>query len=92
MGAIIRILLFRMTLSTVTLSQSTLSKRSDLSSATYSLRDFAKLLGISYTACHEAAQRDALPVKAIRLGRLYRFPKSAVHALLGIETAPDQAA
>lgn len=70
---------------TVSVLQSTHSKRARLESATYSLRDFASLLGISYTAAHEAAQRDALPVKAIRQGRLYLFPKAAVHRLLGLD-------
>jgi hypothetical protein len=65
--------------------QSTISKRARLQSATYTLRDFAALLGISYTAAHEAAQRDALPVKAIRQGRLYLFPKAAVDRLLCLD-------
>lgn len=81
---------------TVSVSQSTHSKRARLASATYSLRDFSALLGISYTSAHEAAQRDALPVKAIRQGRLYLFPKSQVHRLLGIDadhtSAPQDAA
>lgn len=70
---------------TVSLSQSALSKRARLPSATYSLRDFAALLGISYSSAHEAAQHDALPVKAIRQGRLYLFPKARVDRLLGID-------
>lgn len=75
----------------VTVAQSTISKRSELSRATYSLAEFARLLGISYTSAHEAAQRDALPVTPIRQGRLYLFPKSAVHRLLGIEEPLDVA-
>lgn len=74
-----------------TVSQSTLSKRPRLESATYSLRDYAGLLGISYTTAHQRAQAGTLPVKPIDgLGRQYRFPKAAVHRLLEIE--PDNAA
>lgn len=68
-----------------TVSRSTLSKRARLESATYSLGEFASLLGIGYTTAHEAAQRDGLPVKAIRQGRLYLFPKAAVDRLLGLD-------
>ena len=71
----------------VTVAPSTESKRARLESATYSLRDFASLLGISYTSAHEAAMAGTLPVTPIRQGRLYLFPKTAVHRLLGIEPA-----
>lgn len=67
-----------------TVAQSTISKRAKLDSATYTLAEFAARLGISYTTAHEAAQRDALPVKAIRQGRLYLFPRAHVHRLLGL--------
>ncbi len=67
--------------------QSTLSKRSPLPSGTYGLAELASLLDISYTTAHELAQRDALPVPAIRLGRQYKFSKRAVHALLGLDAA-----
>lgn len=67
-------------------SRSTRSKRPRLERATYSLRDFASLLGVSYTAAHEAAHRGTLPVQAIRQGRLYLFPKSEVDKLLGLDS------
>ncbi len=70
-----------------TVARSTLSKRPRLPSATYSLRDFAALLDISYTAAHEAAKRDALPLKYFRVGRQYRFLKAEVDRFLDIE--PD---
>jgi len=70
-----------------TVALSTLSKRPRLPSATYSLRDFAALLGISYTTAHEAARRDALPLNSFRVGRQYRFRKSEVHRFLDME--PD---
>jgi excisionase family DNA binding protein len=73
-------------------SQSTISKRSNLLPATYTLSELAALLGISYTSAHEMAQRDALPVAPIRVGRQYRFPRTAVHKLLGIDGAGEQVA
>jgi hypothetical protein len=70
----------------VPVSQSTISKRHQLVCATYSLRDFAALLGVSYTVAHQRAQAGNLPVKPIdNLGRQYRFPKAAVHRVLEIE-------
>jgi len=65
-----------------TVAQSTLSKRPSLSRQTYSLREFASLLGVSYTQAHECARAGTLPVTPIRQGRLYLFPKAAVHRLL----------
>ena len=74
-------------------AQSTVSKRGRLASATYSLADFAALLGISYTQAHECAQAGTLPVTPIRQGRKYLFPKTAVHRLLEIgEAEPLDAA
>ncbi len=63
-------------------AQSTLSKRSRLERATYTLAEFASLLGISYTQAHECAQAGSLPVEPIRQGRKYLFPRAAVHRLL----------
>lgn len=70
-------------------AHSTISKRARLAPAVYSLAEFAALLGVSYTTAHEAVRRDALPVKPIRQGRLYLFPRSQVHKLLGIESETD---
>ncbi len=69
----------------VTVSQSTYSKRANLERQTYSLSDFAALLGISYTQAHESAQAGTLPIVPIRQGRKYLFPKAAVHRLLCID-------
>lgn len=75
-----------------TVAPSTISKRPRLESATYSLAELAAMIGVSYTTAHEMAQRGALPVKAIRVGRQYMFPKTAVHRLLEIEPEPLDAA
>lgn len=75
-------------------SPSTLSKRADVDRATYTLSEFAALLGVSYTYAHEAVTPGGagLPVTPIRLGRKYLFPKTAVHKLLGIEEARSETA
>ncbi len=74
-------------------SQSTLSKRPRQAAAVYTLGEVAGLLGRSYTSTHEAAQRGELPVRGFRVGRAWRFPKSEVDTLLGLnsttDTAPD---
>ena len=66
-------------------SQSTISKRPRLAPATYTLSEFAGLLGRSYTATHEAAQRGELPVRGFKVGRVWRFPKAEVDRLLGLD-------
>jgi len=63
---------------------SAVSKTAALARQTYTLAEFAALLGVSYTQLHECAQRGALPVAPIRQGRKYLFPRSAVHNLLGM--------
>lgn len=55
-------------------------------SETLSLAEFAIRLGVSVTTCYELAARDELPVKALRIGRTYRFPRAQVDRLLGIES------
>jgi len=75
-------------------SPSTISKRARHQSATYSLAEFAALLGVSYTTLHEMAQRGATPVPALRIGRQYLFPRASVDRLLDRDDAyvPDDAA
>jgi len=67
--------------------RSTASKRPRLSPATYTLAEFAGLLGRSYTATHEAALHGELPVRGFRVGRAWRFPKAEVDRLLGLDAA-----
>ena len=71
-------------------SQSTVAKRACLERATYTLAEFAALLGIGYTTAHLAAQAGTLPVSPIRIGRQYVFPKAAVHELLSIKHPADR--
>jgi len=65
-------------------SQSTAAKQSRLEPEVYSLADFAKLCGCSYTMFHQMAQANSLPVEPLMFGRVRKFPKSAVHAFLKI--------
>ena len=73
-------------------SRSTIAKRSAVDRATYTLAEFAGLLGRSYTATHEAAQRGDLPVKPLRVGRMYLFPKAIVDRMLGLDQEGEAAA
>lgn len=67
-----------------TVSQSTISKRASVNRATYTLAEFAALLGVSYTQAHERAQSGTLPVTPVRFGRKYLFPRRTVDELLGL--------
>lgn len=75
-----------------TVASSTRSKRARLEPVTYSLSEFAALAGCSYTTFHELAQRDALPVAPLKIGRIYKFPRSSVHRVLGVDVPADDAA
>lgn len=74
-----------------TVAQSTVSKRPRLAPATYTLGEFAALLGISYTKAHEMAQAGTLPVTPFKVGRTWRFAKVEVDRLLGLNGVPEQA-
>lgn len=71
-------------------SQSTQSKRARLASAMYSSAETAALCGISYTTLNEQIHAKTFPVTPVKIGRVYKFPKSQVNKLLGI--ASDAAA
>lgn len=71
--------------------QSTLSKRPRLAPACYTLAELAGLLDRSYTQTHQMARAGTLPVKGFQVGREWRFPRSAVDRLLGIESDPAPA-
>ncbi len=49
---------------------------------TVSIPEFAELAGISTNQAYLLAQRDALGVKVIRLGKRYVLPRRAVLRLL----------
>ena len=77
---------------TVSRSPSARAKRATLAPATYSLAEFAALLGVSYSSAHLMAQAGTLPVPPIGgTGRQYRFPKATVHRLLGIDAGDVRA-
>lgn len=60
-------------------------------SHTYSLRETAAIFGSSYSGFREAMLRGKLPVSALRVGGVWRFPKAAVHKTLGIEESAGDA-
>lgn len=63
----------------------TSGKRPDVAPETYTLAVTARKFGIGYTAFREAAIRDELPVRPIRIGGRWLFPRSEVDRVLGIE-------
>jgi excisionase family DNA binding protein len=50
--------------------------------ATMTLEEMCWELGIGLTACYERAKANALPVPAIRVGRLYRFSRRAFERVM----------
>lgn len=73
-------------------SSSTESKRSRFDSAMYSMSDVAGLFNIGYTTLWNAVHEGTFPVKAVKVGRVWRFPKSHVDRVLGLTTADPDAA
>jgi hypothetical protein len=55
-----------------------------LQPATYTLSEYASLRGASYSATQREAKAGTLPVKPIKVGAKYLFPKALVHAELGL--------
>ena len=52
-------------------------------SRTCSIEEAAAALGIGRTLAYDLARRGEFPVQVLRLGRLYKVPRSALNALLG---------
>lgn len=73
-----------MTTAAFSSSPSAQSKRAPIDRATYSLAEFAPILGVSYDTAWEAAHAGTLPVAPIRIGKRFLFPRAKVHAVLGI--------
>jgi predicted DNA-binding transcriptional regulator AlpA len=71
-------------MSTLSESPSARSKRSALPGATYSIADLAALTRTAYTTIWDGIHRGDLPVKPIKIGRRYMFPKAEVDRLLGL--------
>jgi excisionase family DNA binding protein len=51
----------------------------------YSAEEFRTLFGIPRSTFQELLKRGELPVKPIRMGGTWRFPKPVVDRMLGIE-------
>lgn len=70
-------------------SQSTISKRPRLDRATYSMNETASLFGMGYTTLWTAVQDGTFPVTPLKIGRLYKFPKTHVDRMLGLADAAE---
>lgn len=70
-------------------SQSTASKRSRLDAAMYSMSDVAGLFGLGYTTVWTAVKSGTFPVKPVKIGRVWKFPKVHVDRVLGLDTDAD---
>jgi excisionase family DNA binding protein len=57
---------------------------------TYTVQEFAKLLGIGRDTAYTAAKKGEIP--AIKIGGQYRVPKVLGDKMLGREPAPAKAA
>lgn len=70
-------------------SQSTRSKRRRLDSAFYSMAEVAGICGMGYTTVWTQVQDGTFPVKPVKFGRQWRFPKRAIDRLADRENAPE---
>lgn len=57
--------------------------------ASVDLATAAKALGIGTTLAYELARAGELPVCVLRIGRLYRVPKSSLLEVLGLSAAAE---
>jgi excisionase family DNA binding protein len=56
---------------------------------TLSIEEAARLLGIGRSSAYEAARRDALPVRVLRIGRRFLVPRAPLERLLRGEEQPQ---
>jgi predicted DNA-binding transcriptional regulator AlpA len=70
-------------------SQSTISKRPRLDSATYSMSEVCGLFDLGYTTLWTQVQAGTFPVTPIKVGRIYKFPKRTVDRLLGLDDVAE---
>lgn len=74
-------------------SQSTRSKRSRLESAFYDMADTAAICDLGYTTLWNMVRDGTFPVKPVKFGRQWRFPKRDIDRLAGLQddSEPDVA-
>lgn len=70
-------------------SQSTRSKRARLDSAFYSMTDVAGICGMGYTTVWTQVQDGTFPVKPVKFGRQWRFPKRDIDRLAGLDDVAE---
>jgi predicted DNA-binding transcriptional regulator AlpA len=68
-------------------SQGTRSKRSELTSAFYTMSDVAGICGLGYSTLWTQVQEGSFPVTPVKLGRQWRFPKTEIDRLAGWDVA-----
>lgn len=73
-------------------TQSTRSKRSEVPSAFYTMADCAAICGLGYSTLWTMVQDETFPVKPVKFGRQWRFPKSEVDRMAGLVDDGDNAA
>ncbi len=66
-------------------SQPTKSKRSQMKSAFYSMADVAGICGMGYTTLWTQVQEGTFPVKPVKFGRQWRFPKRDIDRIARID-------
>ena len=56
------------------------------------MSDVAGLFGLGYTTVWTAVQSGTFPVKPVKIGRVWKFPKAHVDRVLGLDAGePDVA-
>lgn len=65
-------------------TQSTQSKRSVQPSAFYTMSDVAGICGLGYSTLWMLVQDETFPIKPVKFGRQWRFPKSEVDRMAGL--------
>lgn len=48
----------------------------------YTMQEVADMLGVAYSSIWDQVQAQTFPVKPLRIGRVYRFPKERIDRLL----------
>lgn len=58
---------------------------------TMTIEEAAEMLGIGRYLAYKLAREGRFPTRVLRIGKLYRVPRSDIERLLGIEGAVPQA-
>lgn len=76
-----------MALPSLSPSPSARAKRAEhITPAVYSMAETARLLAVNYATLNTAVRNGSFPIRPFRVGRSFRFLKSDVDRLLGLDT------